>query len=109
MKKQIDTLIQVISAVAVVACPILLHQVIKLRATRHELQQQNSAIHNSIRATLTETSITFSKDGEISMRKVPVGSSLHVITSGEKLIRVEVEPNEQDPETDPRYASLFKK
>lgn len=106
---KIETVTKLLAILSLIACSLLVRSVVQLNKTVDVLENRNKTIHANIRESLAETVVTFSKDGELTMQKIPVGSSLHVITSGEKLIRVEVEPDRIAPEDDPKYASLFKK
>ncbi len=107
--KKIETTINIIAGICIGACPPLTYQVLSLNKHNKNLQLANADMHKNIRKTLTETTVVFSKNGELTTSKIPVGSSLHIVTSDDKLLKVEIEEDKLDPELDPKYASLFKK
>ena len=108
MTKIVRNLVSFVAVIAMATCPVLVHQVVKLNKSLITIETQNKLEQENIRKSLSETVVTFSKDGELNTTKIPVGRSLHVITSGDKLIKIEVEEHESDLALDPRYASLFK-
>lgn len=104
----IKNIVNAVAGISLITCSLLGFKVGQLSKKAEQLEEQKKDIHDNIRKTLGETVITFSRDGAITTRKIPVGSSLHVILSANRLINIEVEMDKPDPETDKRYASLFK-